>query len=93
MKQILFLSLAAALLAACGTSTTSSVVTYDDNGREISSQTTVTRTNDAKAAAKEIGHDVKEGVISGYEWTKDKAVEGYQWVKETSVNAYDSIKN
>ncbi len=87
-----FLGVAAFMLASCSTSTTSNVVTYDSQGREISSQTTSASTNDTAVKAKEIGHDVKEGVISGYEWTRDKAVEGYEWVKEKSTNAYDSMK-
>lgn len=92
MKRLASLILSSALLTACSTSTTSNVVTYDANGREISSQTTSTSTNDTAATAKELGNDMKEGVIYSYEWTKDKAVEGYQWVKETSINAYDSLK-
>ena len=93
MKQSALLCMTALLLTACSTSTTSSEVTYDAQGREVSSRTTSETTNDTAAKARELGHEVKEGVVSGYEWTKDKTVEGYEWVKEKSVKAYDSMKN
>ena len=82
MKHAVFLLGLALLLGACSTSTTSSVVTYDAHGREVSSTTTSETTNDTAAKAREIGREVKEDVISGYEWTRDKTVEGYHWVKE-----------
>ena len=87
MKHILPLGLIALLLAACSTSTTSSVVTYDAQGREVSTTTTSETTNDTAVKAREIGHEVKEGVISGYEWTKDKTIKGYEWVKEKTAPA------
>ncbi len=86
MKHILPLGLTALLLAACSTSTTSNVVTYDAQGREVSSTTTSETTNDTAVKAKEIGREVKEGVISGYEWTRDKTIEGYEWVKEKAAS-------
>ena len=36
-------------------------------------------------AAKAVGTAVKDGVVSGYEWTKDKTVKGYNWVKEKAA--------
>lgn len=86
MKHILPLGLTALLLAACSTSTTSNVVTYDAQGREVSSTTTSETTNDTAVKAKEISREVKEGVISGYEWTRDKTIEGYEWVKEKAAS-------
>ena len=86
MKHILPLGLTALLLAACSTSTTSNVVTYDAQGHEVSSTTTSETTNDTAVKAKEIGREVKEGVISGYEWTRDKTIEGYEWVKEKAAS-------
>ena len=62
------------------------VVTYDAQGREVSSTTTSETTNDTAVKAKEIGREVKEGVISGYEWTRDKTIEGYEWVKEKAAS-------
>ena len=92
MKHLLPLGLTALLLAACSTSTTSTVVTYDAEGREVSTSTTSESTNDTAEKAREIGQEVKEGVVSGYEWTRDKAVKGYEWVREKSSEAYDSMK-
>ena len=92
MKRHLLLLCLTALLPACSTSTTSSEVTYDAQGREASSRTTSQSTNDTADKAREIGRDVKDGVVSGYEWTRDRTIEGYEWVKEKSVKAYDSMK-
>ena len=92
MKQLLSLGLTALLLAGCSTSTTSSVVTYDAEGREISTSTTSTQRSDTAEKAREIGGEIKDGVISGYEWTRDRTLEGYEWVKEKSSEAYDSMK-
>lgn len=92
MKQLPALGLIALLVAGCSTSTTSSVVTYDAEGREISSSTTSTETSDTAAKAREIGGEIKDGVMSGYEWTRDRTLEGYEWVKEKSSEAYDSLK-
>jgi hypothetical protein len=33
-------------------------------------------------AVNKAGTAVKDGVVTGYEWTKDKTVKGYNWVKE-----------
>lgn len=91
-RNLPLLCLTALLLAACSTSTTTSEVTYDAQGREVSSRTTSQSTNDTADKARELGRDVKDGVVSGYEWTRDKTIEGYEWVKEKSVKAYDSMK-
>ena len=82
MKRAALLSCLALLLASCSTSTTSTVVSYDTQGREVSSTTTSQTTNDTAVKARELGREVKEDVISGYEWTRDKTIEGYHWVKE-----------
>ena len=92
MKQLLSLGLTALLLAGCSTSTTSSVVTYDAEGREISTSTTSTQRSDTAEKARAIGGEIKDGVVSGYEWTRDRTLEGYEWVKEKSSEAYDSMK-
>lgn len=78
-------------LAACTSTTTTKVVTYDAQGEPVVTQTTTVKRNDAAEKAKEIGKDVKEGVVSGYEWTRDKTIEGYHWVKDKSVETYDSL--
>ena len=92
MKHTALLLTSALMLAACSTSTTSNVVTYDAEGREISSHTTSESTNDTAIKAREIGREVKEGVISGYEWTRDKAEQGYEWVKEKADTSQNSAK-
>ena len=90
MKASVLLCLTLAL-AACTTTTTTKVTTYDSTGAPVTSEVTSTTRNDTVDKARQIGSDVKEGVVSGYEWTKDKTVKGYQWVKEKSVNAYESM--
>lgn len=92
MKHLLSLGMAAFLLAGCSTNTTSSVVTFDDEGREVSGSTTSRKRDDTAEKAREIGGEIKEGVVSGYEWTRDKTLEGYEWVKEKSSEAYKAVK-
>ncbi len=92
MKILPSLGMLAFLLAGCSTNTTSSVVTFDDEGREVSSSTTSSRYDDTAEKTREIGGEIKEGVISGYEWTRDRTLEGYEWVKEKSSRAYESVK-
>ena len=87
---LMFLALSITL-AACTSTTTTKVVTYDAQGDPIVTQTSTVKRNDAAEKAKEIGKDVKEGVVSGYEWTRDKTIEGYHWVKDKSVETYDSL--
>ena len=92
MKHAALLSCLALLLASCSTSTTSSVVSYDAQGREVSSTTTSQPTNDTAVKARELGREVKEDVISGYEWTRDKTIEGYHWVKEKAQSRESAPK-
>ncbi|MBR5882377.1 MAG: hypothetical protein IKY97_02735 [Mailhella sp.] len=70
------------LLAACSTSSTTHVTTYDAEGNTIASKTTTTTSNQTMDAVNKAGTAVKDGVVTGYEWTKDKTVKGYNWVKE-----------
>jgi len=90
MKHLLFSAMAVFILTGCSTSTTN-VVSYDAEGNAVSSQTTTITRNDTTASAKKLGGDVKDGIVSGYEWTKDKTIEGYRWVKNKTVKTYDSL--
>ena len=70
------------LLSACSTTSTTQVTTYDSAGNTIASQTTSSTSNQTMEAVNKAGTAVKDGVVTGYEWTKDKTVKGYNWVKE-----------
>lgn len=82
MKHLALLCLTALCLTACETKTTGSVVSYDAAGNPVSTEVHQADTNDTADTARAIGREVREGVISGYEWTRDKTLEGYEWVKE-----------
>lgn len=86
-----FLFFLALTLSACTTTTKTESVTYDAQGDPVVTQTTVVKRNDTAEAVREFGDDVKEGVVSGYEWTKEKTVNGYRWVKKKSVQTYDAL--
>ena len=86
----LFFTFALAL-SACTSTTKTESITYDAQGEPVVTQTTVVKSNDAAEAVKEFGSEVKEGVVSGYEWTKEKTVGGYRWVKKKSVQTYDAL--
>ena len=85
MKHLPLLCLAALCLAACATKTTSSATSYDAAGNPVSTQVHSRSSNDTADTAKAIGREVKDGVVSGYEWTRDKTLEGYEWVKEKTT--------
>ena len=85
MKHLPLFCLALLCLAACSTKTTSSVVDYNAAGDPVSTQVHSSRTNDTADTARTIGREVKDGVVSGYEWTRDKTLEGYEWVKEKTA--------
>ena len=70
------------LLAACSTTSTTKVTTYDSEGNPIASRTTSSTSSQTMEAVSKAGTAVKDGVVTGYEWTKDKTVEGYNWVKD-----------
>ena len=70
------------LLGACSTASTTHVTTYDSEGNTIASKTTTSMSNQTMEAVNKAGSAVKEGVVTGYEWTKDKTVKGYNWVKD-----------
>ena len=70
------------LLAACSTTSTTQVTTYDAAGNTIASQTTSTTSNQTMEAVNKAGTAVKDGVVKGYEWTREKTVQGYEWVKD-----------
>ncbi len=93
MKTPLLLFTLALTLNACTTTTRTESVTYDAQGEPVITQTTVVKSNDTAEAVKELGRDVKNGVVSGYEWTKEKTASGYRWVKKKSVQTYDALAN
>lgn len=69
------------LLSACSTASTTHVTTYDSEGNTVSSTTRTSNANQTVEAMNKAGTAVKDGVVTGYEWTKDKTVKGYNWVK------------
>ena len=73
------------LLPACTTTSTTQSTVQDASGRTVYSETSSSSVNEAAEAAKAVGTAVKDGVVSGYEWTKDKTVKGYNWVKEKAA--------
>ncbi len=81
MKKLASLLALCLLLSACSTTTTTKVTTYDEAGEPTVSEVTSTTTNDTVESMKKLGSDVKDGVVTGYEWTKEKTVKGYEWVK------------
>ncbi|HJD96773.1 hypothetical protein [Mailhella massiliensis] len=85
MKHIPLLCLSLFCLASCATKTTSSVVSYDAAGNPVSTQVHSRSSNDTADTARALGNDVKESVVSGYEWTRDRTLEGYEWVKEKTT--------
>lgn len=75
------------LLPACTTKSTTHSTVQDASGNVIHSESASTSTNEAAETAAKIGTSIKEGVVSGYEWTKDKTVKGYNWVKEKATGS------
>ena len=69
------------LLSACSTTSTTQVTTYDSAGNTVSSSTTTNTANQTMEAVNKAGTAVKDGVVKGYEWTREKTVQGYEWVK------------
>ncbi|MBQ4615662.1 MAG: hypothetical protein IJB29_02985 [Mailhella sp.] len=70
------------LLAACSTTRSTNVTTYDEAGQPVASTTSSSSTSDTMDALSKAGTAVKDGAVAGYEWTKDKTVKGYNWVKD-----------
>ena len=79
----LILAAAVAALPACTSRTTTEVTNYDASGNPTHKETTTTTRNQVLDSARELGNEVKDGVVTGYEWTKDKTVKGYHWVKDS----------
>lgn len=73
------------LLPACTTTSTTQTTMQDPSGRVIYSETSTSSSNKAAETAQAVGTAVKDGVVSGYEWTKDKTVKGYNWIKEKAA--------
>jgi len=92
MKKTAFALTLCFLLSACSTTTTTKVTTYNEAGEPVVSESTSTTTNDTVESMKKIGGNVKDGVVSGYEWTKDKTVKGYEWVKGKVTNDGSAAK-
>ena len=78
------------LLAACTTTSRTSVTAYDGEGNPIASSTSSSHTNHAVDAMAKAGKTVKDGAVAGYEWTRDKTVKGYTWVKDNMANGKDA---
>ena len=73
------------LLPACTTTSNTQSSVQDASGRTVYSESSSSTTNEAAETAKAVGSAVKDGVVSGYEWTKDKTIKGYNWVKEKAA--------
>jgi hypothetical protein len=77
MKKLLALtSLSLSLLlAACSTTSTTKVTTYDSQGNMVSSSTSTSTTNQTVEAVVKAGGAVKDGAVAGYEWIKEKSAQ------------------
>ncbi len=94
MKSLTFLAALplCLLLAACTTDSSTRVTTYDSKGETVSSSSTTSHTNHTVDAMAKAGKTVKDGAVTGYEWTKDKATKGYDWVQEKVKEQSDDKK-